>query len=102
MAGGGGGQAEVWGSRGFLKGSERPEAGCLSEFPEIVGPQCRPQNTVILNMGAPGPKKSTLILVNLHTYGQLSPAWAFFGLSAGPQIRGFIFEGSSRAVGFRV
>ena len=28
MAGGGGGQAE----RGFLKGSERPEAGCLGEL----------------------------------------------------------------------
>ena len=25
------------GSRGFLKGSERPEAGCLGEFWKVLG-----------------------------------------------------------------
>ena len=37
--GGGGGQAEAClqgGVEGFLKGSERPEAGCLGEFAEAI------------------------------------------------------------------
>ena len=36
----------------------------ILEFPKIGGPQYRPQNTIVLNMGTP--KKVPLILGNPH------------------------------------
>ena len=37
MAGGGGGRARLCKGEWFLKGSERPEAGCLGELYQRIG-----------------------------------------------------------------